>query len=1229
MVHDAARVKSIFLAAVERYSAGQWPAYLDGACGEDAELRERVECLLGAHGGQKSLHLPAPSLPDETAARPAVERPGEMVGPYKLTEQLGEGGMGVVYVAEQTRPVRRKVALKIIKPGMDTKQVIARFEAERQALAMMDHPNIAKVLDAGTTESGRPYFAMELVRGIPITEYCDREHLSISERLDLFVLVCRAVQHAHQKGIIHRDIKPSNVLITLHDGVPVPKVIDFGIAKATGQSLTDKTLYTKFAELVGTPLYMSPEQAEMSGLDVDTRSDIYSLGVLLYELVTGTTPFDQETFRTAALDEMRRIIREDEPPRPSARLSRLGDTITTISANRKADPRHLNRAVRGELDWIVMKSLEKDRRRRYETPNDFAADVMRYLTDRPVEACPPSSWYRLQKFVSRNRRGLATSVLLAVGVLTVAGVLGALSLQNAGRIRRFTQDVRQALEGARTAVEAGDLSLAGQRAAEAQGRIGADGATVPSLAREVDSVRRGVEARKADDTRFRQFLEGASDAQDRMSYDRGLGGDLVAEEALALYGVLTGNDWLSRLERSYLTAGQKQQVRETAYVTLVSLADFLVRWSGLREDPKSTERSLDLLRLAESFHPPTRAFYFVRSEARRPRGDTAAADEDVARFRAAKAQSAWDHFLPGHTAGWRGDLDEAIRSYQAALTLQPNHYNSLFFLAMRLATDKINRPAEAIAYFTGCIALRPDHIYAYTNRGELQQKLGRTEAAVADYTAAIAAAAHDLDRAAAYELRRRFFEAQGRTEEARRDLARGLELHEQWWAGHKATTGSNDAATSRVLNDLAVTYVNSGRPQDAIPLLKQGLGIAKAKFGVDASQTLSVMRNLGAAYQRVGRSQDAIPLLETTLRLREAKFRPDHPDTLTTRNSLAVAYNSAGRPTEAIRMHEATLELLEAKLGPDHPDTLTTRTNLAAAYRDAGRTTEAIRMHEPTLELLESKLGPDHRVTLAARKNLAVAYLDAGRTTEAIRMHEATLKLREAKLGPDHPDTLDTLHGLAHAMESLHPADAEPLFRRALEGYRKSERPYEQHTIELTNDLTSLLDRAGRTAEAEPIWRKSLDLLRAHPPADSSILADALAVFGLHLLTRKTWADAEPLLRECLAIREKSMPDDWRRFNAMSMLGEALLGRRQFAEAEPLLLRGYEGINQREAKIPANAKQRLAEATERIARLYEATERTEQARAWRKKLETGADLPNKPTPEKTPDPTPKTGAESK
>jgi len=369
---------------------------------------------------------------DPLAAKPTLlvepgdeEEGSDRIGRYKILQKLGEGGCGVVYMAEQTEPVRRRVALKVIKLGMDTRQVIGRFEAERQALALMDHPNIARVLDAGATDKGRPYFVMELVKGIRITEYCDQNHLPAQERLELFIQVCQAIQHAHQKGIIHRDVKPSNILVTLHDGVPVPKVIDFGIAKATDQPLTEKTVFTAFGHFMGTPAYMSPEQAELSGLDIDTRSDIYALGVLLYELLTGQTPFDGKELRQLGLDEIRRRIREIEPIRPSTRLHTMANAdLTEVAHRRQSEPAKLTRFVRGDLDWIVMKCLEKDRMRRYDTANGLAMDVQRYLKNEPVVACPPSSLYRFRKMVRRNKlavgafSSVALSLLFGLGLST-------------------------------------------------------------------------------------------------------------------------------------------------------------------------------------------------------------------------------------------------------------------------------------------------------------------------------------------------------------------------------------------------------------------------------------------------------------------------------------------------------------------------------------------------------------------------------------------------------------------------------------------------------------------------------------------------------------------------------------------------------------------------------------------------------------------------------------------
>jgi serine/threonine protein kinase/Tfp pilus assembly protein PilF/sugar lactone lactonase YvrE len=751
--------KSIFLAAIEIASATERARFLDTACAGNRLLRAEVQALLDAHDKPQALvDAPLPGL--LAAAEDAVtERPGTVIGPYKMLQQIGEGGMGTVFMAEQTHPVQRKVALKIIKPGMDSRQVIARFEAERQALALMEHPNIARVLDAGTTTSGRPYFVMELVKGVPITRYCDDHHLTPRQRLELFVPVCQAVQHAHQKGIIHRDLKPSNVLVAEYDDKPVAKVIDFGVAKATGPKLTDRTMYTEFGQVVGTVEYMSPEQAKLNALDIDTRSDIYALGVLLYELLTGTTPFEKKRLQAVAFDEVLRIIREEEPPKPSTRLSTI-EELPSIAANRGLEPKKLTGLLRGELDWIVMKALEKDRNRRYETANGFAMDIQRYLADEPVQACPPSAWYRFGKFARRNKTGFAIAGMIVFCVVLLGSGIGWLVGDRAARRAEITRQVQDLLTAARSLLAENQVARSRQKLAEARSRIGEDGALLGNLADE-------VEALDAELSTFERFLgldEKAHEAEfppsaDLLIAQGAAAGKAVSREpakavpymlgALSCFGVLERDDWSGQLERGRLGPDQVARVRRTAYDQLLWLADDDLRrrvnhrLGRQLSPPEAAQEALAYLRRAESGCRLTPAFYQIRGRCRKALGEAERARQDEQVARQTPATVARDHYLLALAAYDARNKEEAVRQCEAALRLEPTHYWSLYRLGAccdlhsKGLINERGSSAEAVGAYTGCILKRPDHAWAYFGRGNAYFHLNRHDDAAADYREAI------------------------------------------------------------------------------------------------------------------------------------------------------------------------------------------------------------------------------------------------------------------------------------------------------------------------------------------------------------------------------------------------------------------------------------------------------------------------------------------------------------
>jgi eukaryotic-like serine/threonine-protein kinase len=908
---------TIFLRSRDIADPVERAAYLTQACGNDADLRQRVETMLRDAAGADAFFGPEP------AGATVIEGPGTVIGRYKLLQKIGEGGMGLVYMAEQREPVMRKVALKIIKLGMDTKQVVARFEAERQALALMDHPNIAKVLEAGATETGRPYFVMELVRGIKITDYCDENNLSTVARLELFIQVCQAIQHAHQKGIIHRDIKPSNILVADHDGVPVPKIIDFGIAKATtDQRLTDKTLFTAFEQFIGTPAYMSPEQAKLSGLDIDTRSDIYSLGVLLYELLTAKTPFEANRLHEIGLDEIRRIIREEEPVKPSTKLQTLEATEqTTVAKHRQSDPPKLAHLIRGDLDWIVMKALEKDRGRRYETANGLAMDIKRHMENEPVQARPPSAGYRLQKTWRRNKTAFAVATL-------IAAILMAATAISAWQAVRATQAM--ALAKKRLAESEANATLAQQRLAdsEAVSKFLTEVFQSPDPARNGRTITvaetLGAAAKKLETDLGNQPARRAKLQTTLGStyYALGLYPEAIALQEqirayyLATFGLEDTNTLAAmyNLAMSYRVAGRLNEAIKLSEETLtlrrktlgLDNTNTLVTMNNLANSYRDAGRLDEAFKLCEQILPLASKLFGPEN----PRTLSAMGN---------LANSYYD----------AGRLDESMKLDEQVLSL-----------------DRKVNGAEHPATLTTMNNLAK----SYFDAGRKDEALKLREE-ILTLSRKVLGPEHPNTLMAMNNLMDSYDDAE-RKDEAHKLIEETLMLS-------RKVLGPEHPTTLGAMVNLANSYASLGRQAEALKLGEQALPLYRKALGPEHPATLLAMTSLAYFYDQAGRKDEALKLREEALTLSRKVLGPENPNTLAAMNYLVNSYDDAGRKDEAFKLREEKLTLSRkalttqrSTLGSDSPAIAATLLDMASLLKSQNRPGEAVHEYRESMDII-------------------------------------------------------------------------------------------------------------------------------------------------------------------------------------------------------------------------------------------------------------------------------------
>ena len=1038
----------IFLQAVDLTQLAERQAFVAQACGDDTELRGLVEALLTADARAGAfLEHPAGVFNlgadlaqdsvldaglDDTTLRlttSSLDTDALIAGRYKLRKVLGEGGMGMVFQAEQQHPVKRQVAVKIIKPGMDSRSVLARFEAERQALALMDHPSIARVFDAGTVESGRwfvvgtgaadselptpkqyplllsgrPFFVMELVKGLPLTQYCDEQHASVAERLHLFQEVCHAVQHAHQKGIIHRDLKPTNILVGSQDGKPVLKIIDFGLAKAVhALPLTEHSLHTHLGAVLGTPLYMAPEQAETNALDIDTRADIYALGVLLYELLTGTTPLERKRLEKAPWEEIRRAIKEEEPPAPSARLRETVE-LPTIAAQRQCTPDQLVRGVRGDLDWIVTKALAKERDCRYDTATAFADDVARFLRHEPVSAGPPTTGYRLRKFVRRHRGPVLAAALVLLTLL--GGMLGTLW----GLIRA---DQAQAREADRAAGERQAKIIAQQRLAQ---------------------IEKGID------------LLG--------SIFQELNPRAVQRQGTSLQ-VLLGQ----RLDRA------TEELKGEAIGDPITVAKIQVTLGVSQSALGAPEKAIPLLTRA-------RATLTAAHGPRHP--DTLTCMHNLA----AVYQEAGKY-----------ELAQALfeETFQARLAvLGPMHHDTLSSANnLGVAYMEAGKLSPALTLYGEIRAraeakLGPAHpttltcmhnlVAAYLDAGQLAPALPLAQQTLQARKDVLGPEHPDtLTSKVTLAL----------TYQAAGQLRLALPLLEETLQVRRATRGPLHPDTLTSMNFVGMAYLESGQSVRALTLLEQTLRDCKTVLGPTHPHTLSSGNNLAVVYKTTGKLDRALPLLEETLQTRTLTLGTTHPDTLTSMNNLAVTYQAVGRLDQALPLFAETLRLRKERLEPTHPHVLTSMNNLAGAYFNSGKHLEASQVYQELLEFQRRSLPATHPRLVGTLAQLGQSLVSAKKYMEAEPVLRECLSLRE-KLQPDAWNRFHIMTLLGGALLGQQKyAAAEPYLLQGYTGLRqradKIPTSYRQRIPQTVEWLVQMYEVTGKSDEAAR-WRKELD----------------------------------------------------------------------------------------------------------------------------------------------------------